>query len=655
MANQSAVTTTKEPGLLRSTLRRINPGRLNLALVLGTIVVAALIIAALMYVVNPGGTTTTIQVETTDTTLIGSIDTPEEFETSGAPAVIDDAYVRGLISDLQRIGYAPNEIDIDAVFGHPLLLEVAGGAKGAAGSIVFFVTENIHDDQLIGEIPEVWLEIDGGDAFGTDVSRVTKYDIHHRTTRFDFTLPTGTTADEFVLGEHSLALTVGSTAEESTGANTLLWTMPVDLGAVISSAPVDSATDSAADTVTGSSTTTEVLPMRSLTDALRRETDSVAYGPVTEAEVTATFATPEYFAASFPAGAVELYSPNGQPVFVVSESTHTESLSDELPAVMLGIGGKTYPVEFTEVKVTSAHHRVTLLRFDVDSEIFDTATTMQMTLPDGQAMDWDLPIEYDVADTPFGIGWATVMALLAGMLASMWPCLFQLTAYFIPALAGMNMQDAASGQVALGQRVRVFRAALYFVLGFTIVYTAAGAIIGFAAGQLGETAFYGSAQRWVAFGAGIIVIGLGLRVAAKARAPLVCKMPVLSKMAHEGNGNARPWEMMVAGVAFATGCMTCFGSALVIGMVVYVGMAQSALYGAAILFLFSLGMGIPLVIAGVLMAKVLPMLFKLEKMVRWMGVASALLMLSFGILLISGNYMMFAEFIYGLTGAAAPY
>jgi cytochrome c-type biogenesis protein len=611
-----------------------------------------LIIAALMYVVNPGGDNT-IRVETSDPAAVESIDTPEQFEASGAPAVIDDAYVRGLIFDMTEVGYTPDNVEIDAVFGHPLLLEVAGGAEGTSGSIVFFVTENIHDDQLIGEIPEVWLEIDGGDALSTDVSRVTKNDIHHRTTRFDFTLPAGSDADEFVLEDHSLTLVVGSTAEASTGANRLSWDLPVDLGAIVGATPVDMETDGVAGSTAGGSTV-EVLPMRSLTDALRRETDSVAYGPVTEAEVTATYATPEYFAASFPTGAAELYSPNGEPVFVVSESTHTESLNDELPNVMLGIGSKTYPVDFTEVKVTSSHHRVTLMRFDVEDEILASAASMSMTLPDGQVMDWDLPIEYDVADTPFGIGWATVMALLAGMLASMWPCLFQLTAYFIPALAGMNMQDA-QGQVALGQRVRVFRAALYFVLGFTIIYTAAGAIIGFAAGQLGETAFYGTAQRWVALGAGIIVIGLALRVAAKARAPLVCKMPVLSKMAHEGNGNARPWEMMVAGIAFATGCMTCFGSALVIGMVVYVGMAQSALYGAAILFLFSLGMGIPLVIAGVMMAKVLPVLFKLEKAVRWMGIASAALMLSFGILLISGNYMMFAEWIYSLTGTASPF
>ena len=618
-------------------------------LALGTVVVVGLIIAALMYVVQPQGTT--VSQSDIDATDAGSVVTPEEFESSGAPALIDDAYVRGLITDLTRVGYTPDDIEIDGVFGHPLLLEVAGGAEGIGNSIVFFVTENIYDDQPIGEIPEVWLEIDEGRPVGAVDSRVTKSDINHRTTRFDFPIPASSTPGEFALAEHELALVVGSSATGATGANTLLWSLPIDLGDVTEVIASDGVTDGLDRTGTVNDT---VLPMRSLTDALRRESESVAYNDITEAEMTATFATPEYFAASFPDGAVELYMPQGQPVFVISESTHTESLTDELPSIVLGIDGKTYATDFTEIKVTSAHHRVTLMRFDVSKDTLNDATAMTITLPDGQSMEWDLPIEYDVADTPFGIGWATVMALLAGMLASMWPCLFQLTAYFIPALAGMNMQDA-HGQVAIGQRIRVFRAALYFVLGFTIVYTAAGAIIGFAAGQLGESAFYGSAQRWVAFGAGVIVIGLGLRVAAKARAPLVCKMPVLSKMAHEGNAGSRPWEMMVAGIAFATGCMTCFGSALVIGMVVYVGMAQSALYGAAILFLFSLGMGIPLVIAGVMMAKVLPMLFKLEKMVRWMGVASAVLMLSFGILLISGNYMAFAEFIYRLTGTAAPY
>jgi cytochrome c-type biogenesis protein len=107
--------------------------------------------------------------------------------------------------------------------------------------------------------------------------------------------------------------------------------------------------------------------------------------------------------------------------------------------------------------------------------------------------------------------------------------------------------------------------------------------------------------------------------------------------------------MMVAGLAFATGCMTCFGSALVVGMVVYIGLAQSALYGALVLFLFSLGMGIPLVIAAVAMARALPVLMKLETAVPWMGLASAVLMAGFGILLITGNYMIMSEWAYRLV------
>jgi cytochrome c-type biogenesis protein len=107
--------------------------------------------------------------------------------------------------------------------------------------------------------------------------------------------------------------------------------------------------------------------------------------------------------------------------------------------------------------------------------------------------------------------------------------------------------------------------------------------------------------------------------------------------------------MMVARLAFATGCMTCFGSALVVGMVVYVGLAQSAMYGALVLFLFSLGMGIPLVIAAVAMAHALPLLLRLERAVPWMGLASATLMAAFGVLLISGNYMVVSQWTYRLA------
>jgi cytochrome c-type biogenesis protein len=212
------------------------------------------------------------------------------------------------------------------------------------------------------------------------------------------------------------------------------------------------------------------------------------------------------------------------------------------------------------------------------------------------------------------------------------------------------MQDAGASKGA--RRRQVLRAAFFFILGFTLLYTATGALIGLAAQRLGDTGQFEVWQRYFGVAAGVIVIGLALRVAAKARAPLVCRMPVLSSMAHS-NKPASRLEMMIAGLAFATGCMTCFGSALVVGMVVYIGLAQSAFYGALVLFLFSLGMGDPLVIAAVAMARALPLLLKLETAVPWMGLFSAILMAGFGTLLISGNYMVVAEWTQRLVSGSA--
>lgn len=132
------------------------------------------------------------------------------------------------------------------------------------------------------------------------------------------------------------------------------------------------------------------------------------------------------------------------------------------------------------------------------------------------------------------------------------------------------------------------------------------------------------------------------------RAPLVCKMPILSRLGRKGS--AKPWEMIPAGLAFATGCMTCFGAALVISMVVYLGLSGSAIFGALIPFLFSMGMGIPLLVGAVLMTKLLPVLGKMEKWVHRLELASSLLMVGFVVLLISVNYMVLTEWVYGAFG-----
>jgi cytochrome c-type biogenesis protein len=336
---------------------------------------------------------------------------------------------------------------------------------------------------------------------------------------------------------------------------------------------------------------------------------------------------------------------------LLMEQLHTANLPHGAPPLQLFVSGESVPLVDSKVVTDSVHHRVTSFRFARDDAFGQGHQVMTLRVASAREATWHLPLLLPGTSgaAPAGIAgqWGLILALLGGMVAAMWPCLFQLTVYFIPALAGVALQG--DGSSAADRRRQVLRAAFFFILGFTLVYTATGALIGYAAQRFGDTSQFEAWQRYIGVAAGVVVIGLALRVAAKVRAPLVCRMPVLSGMAR-ANKPAGRMEMMVAGLAFATGCMTCFGSALVVGMVVYIGMAQSALYGAVVLFLFSLGMGIPLVIAAVAMARALPLLMKLETAMPWMGLGSAALMAGFGTLLISGNYMIVSEWTYRLAG-----
>jgi cytochrome c-type biogenesis protein len=394
-----------------------------------------------------------------------------------------------------------------------------------------------------------------------------------------------------------------------------------------------------------------------LARVLTKDLGSVDYPGAEGVRVEATYAPAEYVTQILGAAAAGAELEPDQYVGVLlSERTHTANLPGAAAPPDLDVNGVSVPLIDRRIVADSPHHRATVYRFTRDDSFGAGHQMMTLRLASGQEATWHLPLvlpaigDSTQATAGFRDQWALILALMGGMLAAMWPCLFQLTVYFIPALAGVAMQEGGSS-VPAGRR-QVLRAAFFFILGFTLVYTLTGALIGYAAQQFGDTSQFEAWQRYIGVAAGIIVIGLALRVAAKVRAPLICRMPILSNMARSKTPATR-MEMMLAGLAFATGCMTCFGSALVVGMVVYVGLAQSALYGALVLFLFSLGMGIPLVIAALAMARALPLLLRLEHAVPWMGLISALLMAGFGTLLISGNYMVVSEWTYRIASGPA--
>ena len=356
-------------------------------------------------------------------------------------------------------------------------------------------------------------------------------------------------------------------------------------------------------------------------------------------DLSVTLAIPAYFRATGQEKLGAQLGADSNVVILLAEDVHFGVLPAPLRPV-LRLDGRPYAVSRAETLVDSPHHRVTALVYsDAHSALPERniKTAALEVIGTTDELRWDRPFGTAAANAP-ALSMPMLLALFGGLLASMWPCLLQLTAYFLPSVAGLSLVEMDGGK----KRMSVLKTALLFVSGVVLVYTLAGAAAGYAAQSLGGNSIFEDARGPMTFVAGLVVLAMAVRIAVQARAPLVCKMPVLGMAGRFGNG---PLGTVALGLAFATGCMTCFGAALVLGMFAYVFTTASVLTGATILFLFSLGIAVPLVLAAVAMAKILPLLGHLERNARYLSLASAAIMAVYAGLLLTGSTHLMSDVI----------
>ena len=96
--------------------------------------------------------------------------------------------------------------------------------------------------------------------------------------------------------------------------------------------------------------------------------------------------------------------------------------------------------------------------------------------------------------------------------------------------------------------------------------------------------------------------------------------------------------------------MTCFSGAIIATLLVYVGALGSASVGALVLFLFSLGVAIPFLAAAFFISRVMPAMTRLTGYAPQIGFVSMVLMVGFGVLLVSDNFHEVSSLIYPWLG-----
>jgi len=176
-------------------------------------------------------------------------------------------------------------------------------------------------------------------------------------------------------------------------------------------------------------------------------------------------------------------------------------------------------------------------------------------------------------------------ALIAGALSFLSPCVLPLVPPYLIYLTGTSLERFADAETRPRAARETLAAALLFVLGFSTVFVALGA----SASAIGTVVRAYSAELAILAGIGIIVMGLHF----------LGVTPIALLMREKRLEVPRPvglWGAYLMGLAFALGWTPCIGPILA-AILAVAASEDTVARGAGMLAVYSLGLGIPFLIA----------------------------------------------------------
>ena len=187
-------------------------------------------------------------------------------------------------------------------------------------------------------------------------------------------------------------------------------------------------------------------------------------------------------------------------------------------------------------------------------------------------------------------------ALAAGLLSFLSPCILPLVPPFLCYMAGVSAAETVIEAAPVPRR-RTVLTALCFVAGFSLVFVGLGAtasVFGrFIAGHLSQLGLV----------AGLVIIMMGLHFLGLLRIPLLYRSATIDV----GRKTAGLLGAFVMGLAFAFGWTPCAGPVLA-AVLMMAGAEATVAKGALLLAAYSLGTGIPFLIAAAFMSEFMTLL-----------------------------------------------
>lgn len=222
-----------------------------------------------------------------------------------------------------------------------------------------------------------------------------------------------------------------------------------------------------------------------------------------------------------------------------------------------------------------------------------------------------------------------IIAFIAGLVSFLSPCVLPLIPGFLSYLSGISTSEAQKSSKA---RAIVFLNTVFFVLGFTIVFSILGVLIN---SIFADVAF--GIRTWLGRIGGIIIIIFGL-VLMK-----VLKLPFLEK---EHKFKVKKFRIsyvtsFMFGLAFAAGWTPCVGVVLASILTLAAVSANNAFY---LLISYSLGLTLPFLITGLFISRMQNFIQKHEKVLSYINLVFGILLVILGIMVFTNTLSLISNF-----------
>lgn len=231
--------------------------------------------------------------------------------------------------------------------------------------------------------------------------------------------------------------------------------------------------------------------------------------------------------------------------------------------------------------------------------------------------------------SPVGIGGAYV----AGLASFLSPCVFPLVPGYLSYLAGTAGSQLQDDRPLESQRWKVALHAVFFVLGFSLIFVALGAT----ASSLGD--YLRTHQVIVRQIAGYVLILAGLQVTG-----LLNVVPLMRERRMSiDRGDPSLLKSGLIGLAFGAGWTPCVGPFL--GSILTLAATSGSLrQGVVLLLVYSFGLGLPFLLTGLLIDRVTPLFRRIQRYIPIISVASGVLLIAMGLLVLSGSFVRLAQY-----------